>query len=110
MLDMKKNHELFWILEVLLLTPVVLFASGLLSATVFHSTGLLNSVLGSPIDVVRSILVTIICPGAAAWFAFEYLHANKKVKDARHGLAKVILLVSLLTIVTVLAYQFTPRA
>lgn len=103
---MKKNHELFWILEVLLLTPVALFWIGLVSM-MLGSDNLFNAVVGQPYSMLKAILVTLLCPAAAAWFAIEYLRENKREKGSAHDIAKVIIAVSLTTIVIVIVYLFS---
>src|SRR3989304_8430180 len=105
MISMRKNHELFWILEVLLLTPVALFWMGLVSM-MLGSSDLFNAVVGQPYSVLKALLVTLICPVAAAWFAIEYIRENKREKGSAHDIAKVIVAVSLATIVLVFVYIF----
>lgn len=107
MLSMKKNHEVFWILEVLLLTPVALFWTGLISMLLFGSSDLFLAVTGVPYNILKIFFVTILCPVAAAWFAYEYKRENKKDKNAAIGIANAILLVSIATIAIVLIYYFT---
>lgn len=105
MISMKKNQELFWLLEVLLLTPVALFWIGVVSM-MLGSNDLFNAVVGQPYSTLKSILVTFICPIAAAWFAIEYLRENKREKGSAHDIARVIVAVSLATIVVVAIYLF----
>ena len=105
MISMKRNQELFWILEVLLLTPVALFWMGLVSM-MLGSSDLFNAVVGQPYSVLKALLVTLICPVAAAWFAIEYIRENKREKGSAHDIAKVIVAVSLATIVLVFVYIF----
>ena len=100
---MKKNHELFWILEILLLTPVALFWVGTLSMYL-GSDSLLNSVVGGNNSEAKTLLITIICPIAAAYFAYKYLLDNKKEKGASHGMAKAIVGVSIATVIFVIFY------
>ena len=106
MISMKKNPELFWILEVLLLTPIALFWIGLMSMFIGGegSDKLFMAVVGQPYETLRAIFVTIICPIGASWFAFIYLVENKKEKSATRTIAKAILAVSLATIVIVSIY------
>lgn len=103
MISMKKNAELFWILEVLLLTPVALFWMGLVSM-MLGSADLFNAVVGQPYSMIKTVLVTLVCPAAAAWFAVEYLYENKRIKGSAHDIAKAIVGVSLATIVIVIVY------
>ena len=103
MISMKRNHELFWLLEVLLLTPVVLFWLGVVSMSI-GSADLFNAVVGQPYSTLKSVLVTLICPAAAAWFAIEYLRENKREKGSAHDIAKAIIGVSLVTVILVLTY------
>lgn len=105
---MRKNPELFWILEVLLLTPVALFWMGLVSM-MLGSADLFNAVVGQPYSMAKAILVTLVCPAAAAWFAIEYLRENKREKGSTHDIAKAIVGVSLATILVVLFYFFVSR-
>ncbi len=106
MISMKKNHELFWILEVLLLTPIALFWIGLASMFIGGegSDRLFLAVVGQPYALLRAIFVTIICPIGASWFAFIYLVENKKDKSATLAIAKAILAISVATIVIVSIY------
>ncbi len=110
MLSLKRDHELFWILEVLLLTPVALFWSGVISMMVSPSSKLFDSVIGNPIDPARSVLITILCPSIAAWLAFKYISENKKGKDTAHKIAKYIIIVSLLSIALVIIYLYGQHA
>lgn len=103
MISMKKNAELFWILEVLLLTPVALFWMGLVSM-MLGSADLFNAVVGQPYSMIKTVLVTLVCPAAAAWFAVEYIRENKREKGSAHDIARVIVAVSLATIVVVIVY------
>lgn len=107
MITMKKNTELFWILEVLLLTPVALFWIGIVSK-MLGSDSLFLAVVGNPYSLVRSVLITLICPAGAAWFAYEYIRENKKEKGTKgtRDIAKSIIAVSLATIAIVLIYIF----
>jgi len=108
---MRKNHELFWLLEVLLLTPVALFWMSLVSM-MLGSDSLFNAVLGQPYSMLRGVLITIVCPLAAAWFAIEYLRENKREKGSTRGIARAAVAVSLATVVIVLVYflsQTGPR-
>ena|SRR3989344_2212025 len=105
MISMKKNAELFWILEVLLLTPVALFWMGLVSM-MLGSADLFNAVVGQPYSMIKTVLVTLVCPAAAAWFAGEYIRENKREKGSAHDIAKAIVGVSLATIVIVIVYLF----
>lgn len=100
---MKKNHELFWILEVLFLTPVALFWMGVVSM-MLGSNNLFDAVVGQPYSTLKSVLITFICPAAAAWFAIEYIRENKREKGSAHDIAKVIIVVSLATIAIVAFY------
>lgn len=102
---MRRNNELFWILEVLLLTPVALFWMGLVSL-MLGSSDLFNAVLGQPYSMLKFVLVALLCPGAAAWFAGEYIRENKRKKGSAHDIARLIVIVSFATIVIVLAYVF----
>src|SRR3989344_7798152 len=106
MISMKKNHELFWILEVLLLTPVAFFWIGVISVMVNGSNTLLNAVLGQPMNLSRALLITIVCPAAALWFAHRYMVENQRSKDSAHGIAKVIILISIVSIVLVTFYLY----
>ncbi len=106
---MKKNHELFWILEVLLLTPVALFWLGVMSMYL-GSSSMLSSVIGGTGSEAKVLLITIICPAAAAYFAYKYVKDNKKEKGAAHGTAKIIQVVSILTIVFVILYFYILRS
>ncbi len=103
MISMKKNHELFWILEVLLLTPIALFWLGVVSMYL-GSDNLFHAVLGEPYSTLRSMLFTVICPLAAAWFSWEYIRENKKEKGATTNVAKYIIVISLVTLALVVAY------
>ncbi len=105
MISMKKNHELFWLLEILLLTPVALFWIGLVSL-ILGSNDLFSAVIGQPYSILKAVLVIFLCPGAAAWFAIDYLRENKREKGTSRNIAKAIAGVSLATIVIVLAYVF----
>ncbi|OGH14124.1 MAG: hypothetical protein A3C27_03260 [Candidatus Levybacteria bacterium RIFCSPHIGHO2_02_FULL_39_36] len=106
MLSMKKNHELFWILEVLLLTPTALFWLGIISLALTDSNTLFLAVLGAPYSLLKGFFVAILCPAAAAWIAYDYIRENKKDRKATIGIAKAILWVSLATIGLVLIYIF----
>jgi hypothetical protein len=110
MFDLRKNHELFWLLEILLLTPVAIFWSGVVSMTLTGSDSLFYSVVGNPFEPFRSTLVTLICPAAAAWFAYDYLTKNKKEKGSGRTFAKVIIAVSVATIVLVIFYLYGQNA
>lgn len=105
MISMRKNSEIFWLLEILLLTPVSLFWLGVVSLMI-GSGGLLNAVIGEPYSMLKAVLITLICPAAAAWFASEYVRENKKEKGSAHNVANLIIAVSLATIAIVLAYVF----
>ena len=100
---MRKNQELFWLLEVLLLTPVALFWMGLVSM-MLGSSDLFNAVVGQPYSMVKAVLVTLVCPAAAAWFAVEYIRENKREKGSTHDIARAIVAVSVATIVIVVVY------
>jgi hypothetical protein len=106
MLNLHKNQELFWLLEVLLLTPVALFWSGVVSMMISGSNRLFLSVVGQPFEPIRSILVTMVCPAAAAWFAYDYLSKNKREKSQTQTFAKLIIVVSVATIVLVVFYLY----
>ena len=103
MISMRKNQELFWLLEVLLLTPVALFWMGLVSM-MLGSSDLFSAVVGQPYSMIKTVLVTLVCPAAAAWFAIEYLRENKRDKGSTHDIARAIVAVSVATIVIVVVY------
>ncbi|HVT01610.1 MAG TPA: hypothetical protein VHE53_05300 [Patescibacteria group bacterium] len=105
---MKKNHELFWILEVLFLTPVALFWLGIMSMYL-GSTNMLASVIGGTGSEAKILLITIICPLAASYFANKYINDNKKEKGAAHGTAKIIRVLGLLTVALVILYLYILR-
>ncbi|OGH16461.1 MAG: hypothetical protein A3C30_04700 [Candidatus Levybacteria bacterium RIFCSPHIGHO2_02_FULL_40_18] len=105
MISMRRNQELFWLLEILLLTPVALFWMGVVSL-MLGSGDLFNAVVGQPYSMLKAALVTLICPAAAAWFAIEYLRENKREKGSAHDIATAIIGVSLATIGFVLVYLF----
>ena len=109
MISMRKNPELFWILEVLLLTPVAFFWIGLASMFIGGegSDKLFMAVVGQPYDNLRAIFVTIICPIGAFWFAYKYISENKKEKGITSDMAKAIFAVSLATIAIVVIYLFS---
>lgn len=106
MLNMRRNHELFWILEVLLLTPVALFWTGVISIAVSHSDKLFLAVVGQPFEPMRSILVTMICPIAAGWLAHKYISENKKEKGASLKVARIIMLISITSVILVFVYLY----
>src|SRR5436190_2558457 len=110
MVSMKKNHELFWILEVLLLTPVALFWSSVVSMMLSNSNSLYIAVVGDPASPARVLLVTLLCPGVAALLAYKYLTENKKEKGTTQGIAKLIMLVGIVSIVLVLVYLYGQQA
>ncbi len=104
---MKKNHELFWILEVLLLTPIAFFWLGVVSMMLSGSETLLNAVIGAPMSTLKAVFVTMICPMASAWFAFDYLKENQSEKNnTTQKAARMIIVISLLTIALVLVYLY----
>ncbi len=107
MISMKKNAELFWILEILLVTPVALFWMGIVSK-MLGSDSLFMAVLGSPYSLIRSAFITLACPAAAAWFAYEYIRENKREKGTKGtcDIAKSIIAICLATIAIVLIYVF----
>lgn len=102
---MRKNNEVFWILEVLLLTPIALFWISLVSM-MFGSPDLYVAIVGQPYSMIRSVLITIIIPLVSAWLAYEYIRENKKEKGPMPDIAKIILVVSLATVAIVLIYIF----
>lgn len=106
MISMKRNPELFWILEVLLLTPVALFWLGVITMMLQGSNTLFLAVVGEPFSMLKSILITILCPTAAAWFAYEYLRENKSDRGKTRDIAKAIIAVSIATIIIVVFYLF----
>lgn len=106
MISMKKNPELFWIFEVLLLTPIAFFWVGLLSMMLTGTEDLFNAVVGQPYSTLKSVLVTMIFPAAAAWLAFKYLNENKSDRGPTRRIAKYIMGVSLVTIIIVAFYLF----
>ncbi|MBI4091769.1 MAG: hypothetical protein HY427_00985 [Candidatus Levybacteria bacterium] len=111
MISMKRNPELFWILEVLLLTPVALFWMGLVSM-MLGSNDLFNAVVGQPYSMIKTVFVTLVCPAAAAWFAGEYIRENRRERGSALDIARVIVVVSFVTIIIVLVYllnQTRPR-
>lgn len=103
---MRKNAELFWILEVLLLTPIALFWLSVASMFIGGegSDRLFVAIVGQPYDMFRAIFVTIVCPIGASWFAYRYIIENKKQKGATFDIAKAILAVSLATLAIVVIY------
>jgi hypothetical protein len=104
MITMRKNQELFWILEVLLLTPVALFWIGVSLMMLGGGNSLFLAVVGEPYSALRSILIAIVCPLAAAWFGYEYLRENKKERGSTRDIAKSIIAISLATVTIVLIY------
>lgn len=108
---MRKNHELFWIFELLFLTPIAMFWLGVMSMYL-GSNNLFRAVVGQPLDPIKAILVAILCPAAAAWFAYDYLRENKNDKRTEKKIAKYIITISLATILVVIIYlygQNSPR-
>lgn len=106
MISMKKNHELFWILEILFLLPIALFWVGFASMYLTGSADLLLSIVGDPYSEIRRAFITLVCPAAAAWFALEYLRENKKMANRHAEIARGIIVVSAATIIFVLLYYF----
>lgn len=106
MVSMKRNHELFWILEVLLLTPVVFFWLGVVSMMLSGSDSLFQAVVGEPASTLRSVFVTLILPIAAVWFAYDYLRENKKEKGTAREAAKWIIIAGVASIALVVFYLF----
>jgi uncharacterized membrane protein HdeD (DUF308 family) len=105
MINFKRGHELFWILEVLFLAPVAIFWSGVLSRS-FGSDKIINAVVGQPMNSARMFLITIACPLAAAWIAHLYIKQNKKDKKASLGMANVARILGIVSILVTVIFMF----
>lgn len=90
MISMKKNAELFWILEVLLLTPLALFWLGIVSRALNGSDDLLSAVLGEPRQVLRFLLIAVLAPALAVLLASSHLRESKRKKSATTDIARAI--------------------
>ncbi len=106
MISMKKNQELFWIFEVLLLTPLALFWTGVVTMMMSSENTLFLAVVGEPYSMLKSVLFTILCPVAAAWFAYEYIRENKADRGPTKKIAKYIIGVSVASIIIVVFYLY----
>ena len=106
MISMKKNPELFWLLEALLLTPVALFWIGVVSMTMIGESNTFNIVIGQPFSMLKISLVTILFPIISAFFAFKYLAENKKEKGAIAKIAKYIIAISITSFILVIIYLY----
>lgn len=105
MISMRKNSELFWILEMLLLTPMAIFWIGLVSFFMFGTKDILTGIIGGEYGFLRGVFVALLCPLAASWFAYDYIRENKGAKkDHVRDMAKMIIAISVATIVIVGCY------